>query len=73
MTLAEREQQYKTQAIPSRFDKIPELRKQYEGKQTEFETLAEDENDERKVAIRLLTVVDNKDDEWANGFFDWDS
>ena len=36
---------------------IPGLRKKYEGKQTEFETLAEDENDERKVAIRLLTVV----------------
>ena len=65
MTLAEREKQYKTKAIGM----IPGLRKKYEGKQTEFETLAEDENDERKVAIRLLTVVDNKDDELANVFF----
>ena len=68
-TLAEREKQYKTKAIGM----IPGLREKYEGKQTKFETLAHDENDERKVAIRLLTVVDNKDDEWANGFFDWDS
>ena len=73
MTLAEREKQYKTKAIPSRFGMIPGLREKYEGKQTKFETLAHDENDERKVAIRLLTVVDNKDDGRANGFFDWNS
>ena len=68
-TLAEREKQYKTKAIGM----IPGLREKYEGKQTEFETLAEDENDERKVAIRLLTAVDNKDD-GDNGvfvFFGW--
>ena len=73
MTLADREEEYKTEAIPSLFSKSPSLREKYEGQPAEFETLAEDENDERKVAIRLLTVVDNKDDEWANGFFDWDS
>ena len=51
----------------------PSLREKYEGKPTEFETLAKDENDERKVAIRLLTVVDNKGDgdDGGFGFFSW--
>ena len=63
-TLGNIEEQYK-EGISSLFGKFPELRQQYEGKNTKFEMLAEDDNNGRKVVIKLLAV----DEEEKKGVF----
>ena len=63
-TLGDIEGRYK-ERISGLFDKFPELRKQYEGQKTKFEMFAEDDNNGRKVVIKLLAV----DEEEKKGVF----
>ena len=63
-TLGNIEEQHK-EGISRLFDRFPELRQQYEGKNTKFEMLAEDDNNGQKVVIKLLAV----DEEEKKGVF----
>ena len=65
-TLGNIEEQYK-EGISGLFDNFPELRQQYEGQKTKFEMFAEDDNNGRKVVIKLL-AVDKEEEKGGLGF-----